>query len=216
MDTSGRRPVTAGVSRQFTQKEGTRMREKFGTTLTRMSFAAIAALLAMASVRETRAQTCIQPPSGLVGWWPGDNHTNDIANDNPGTLLNGVVLAPGYVGPAFQLDGGDDAVQIPEVNTDLDGFSQLTSDAWIYPTTVTGTIVSKYDTTINGASYAFSIANGVLAFAVIEKTWSVEPGPLNCNAAVADTRLAVIESGPTAIPANTWSHVAGVWAGGQT
>jgi hypothetical protein len=28
-----------------------------------------------------RAQTCIPPPPGMVGWWPGDGNANDIVDE---------------------------------------------------------------------------------------------------------------------------------------
>ena len=51
------------------------------------------------------AQTCVQPPSGLVSWWPGDGNANDIADGNNGTLMGGATFASGKVGQAFLLDG---------------------------------------------------------------------------------------------------------------
>ena len=38
------------------------------------------------------AQTCVQPPSGLVSWWPGDGTAEDIQGVNDGTLKNGATL----------------------------------------------------------------------------------------------------------------------------
>ena len=35
------------------------------------------------------AQTCMQPPAGLVSWWPGEGNAQDIIGDNHGTLQNG-------------------------------------------------------------------------------------------------------------------------------
>lgn len=32
------------------------------------------------------AQSCVPPPAGLVGWWPGDGSANDITDENDGTL----------------------------------------------------------------------------------------------------------------------------------
>src|SRR5438067_13928369 len=29
--------------------------------------------------------TCIAPPAGMVGWWPGENNANDIKGANNGT-----------------------------------------------------------------------------------------------------------------------------------
>jgi hypothetical protein len=59
------------------------------------------------------AQTCIQPPVGLVGWWPGDGNANDIQGDNDGTLQNGAAFAAGEVGQAFSFNGNSQYVNIP-------------------------------------------------------------------------------------------------------
>jgi len=57
---------------------------------------------------------CLPPPSGIVGWWPGDGNTTDIIGGNNGTLMNGAGFALGEVGSAFQLDGTNNDVQIPD------------------------------------------------------------------------------------------------------
>ena len=45
---------------------------------------------------------CIPPPSGLVGWWPGEGNADDIAGTDNGTLLNGASFAAGEVGSGVQ------------------------------------------------------------------------------------------------------------------
>ena len=64
-------------------------------------------LLVMAFVGPAAAQICVEPPAGLVSWWPGDGHANDIAGDNHGSLQNGATFSAGLVGDAFQFDGVD-------------------------------------------------------------------------------------------------------------
>jgi hypothetical protein len=56
---------------------------------------------------------CVPPPSGMVGWWPGDGNANDIKGSNNGTLHGGVSFAPGMVGQAFSFDGASGYVDIP-------------------------------------------------------------------------------------------------------
>ena len=43
------------------------------------------------------AATCVEPPSGLVSWWPldetsGSTTTADIVDSNPGAVTGGLVL----------------------------------------------------------------------------------------------------------------------------
>ncbi len=88
---------------------------------------------------------CTTPPANLVGWWPGDGGANDISgNGNNGTLQNGATFAAGLVGQAFSFDGVDDQVLVPH-NADQNTGSQITVDAWVYPTALSHgrTIIQK-------------------------------------------------------------------------
>lgn len=75
---------------------------------------------------------CLPSPSGLVGWWTGNDHALDSAGTNDGVLLQGTAFAPGKVGSAFSFDGVDDELRVPcgtalafGTNTDL------SAEAWI-------------------------------------------------------------------------------------
>jgi len=78
----------------------------------------------------SEAQTCITPPSGMIGWWSGDTDANDISgNENHATLKNGAQAGiPGMVAAAFEFDGIDDVVdtpiQLPSIGT---------LDLWLKP-----------------------------------------------------------------------------------
>lgn len=72
---------------------------------------------------------CVQPPTGLIGWWTGDNNARDIVGGKTGTLENGTAFAPGKVGTAFTFDGVDDSLLALDVNVDT---PQLTYEAWVY------------------------------------------------------------------------------------
>jgi hypothetical protein len=73
---------------------------------------------------------CLDPPSGLVSWWPGDGNASDIIGPNDGTLNNGATFASGLVGQAFSLDGVDD--EVAASGTYVNYLQQLTIDAWVY------------------------------------------------------------------------------------
>jgi PKD repeat protein len=49
--------------------------------------------------------SCVSPPSGLVGWWPGEGNANDIVGGNNGNLVGGVTFGTGEVGLGFLMDG---------------------------------------------------------------------------------------------------------------
>jgi hypothetical protein len=66
----------------------------------------------------------------MVSWWPGEGNANDIRDENDGTLQGGASFDTGKVGQAFNFDGSNDYVNVPDSNT-LDGMSELTVDAWL-------------------------------------------------------------------------------------
>jgi hypothetical protein len=91
-------------------------------------------LLGVALVDQAGAQTCTPPPTGLVGWWPGDGNADDIQGGNNGTLVNGTTFATGEVGQAFSFDGVDDSVSLPGT---WGGGPEATIDAWVQTSATT-------------------------------------------------------------------------------
>jgi len=77
--------------------------------------------------------TAIPPPTGLIGWWPGDGNANDVSDGNDGTLTNGATFAPGMVQQAFIFDGVDDHVLIPD-SPNLNPTSAITLSTWVFVT----------------------------------------------------------------------------------
>ncbi|HSK74170.1 MAG TPA: LamG-like jellyroll fold domain-containing protein, partial [Pyrinomonadaceae bacterium] len=76
--------------------------------------------------------TCVQAPSGIVGWYPGDGNANDISGTgNNGAFINGATTAPGKVLQAFSFDGVDDYVEAPGV-AQQDAQTAATLDAWVF------------------------------------------------------------------------------------
>ena len=74
---------------------------------------------------------CVRPPADIVGWWPGDNNTNDIINHNNGKLMGGARYGSGKVGDAFYLALKEDYVEVPDDPTLDFGTGDLTIDVWI-------------------------------------------------------------------------------------
>ena len=77
------------------------------------------------------AQDCVEPPEGLVSWWPGDNNANDITDGNNGVLMGGITFAEGMVGPAFLLDGIDSFVDAGNASNLHVSDGDFTVDAWV-------------------------------------------------------------------------------------
>ena len=156
----------------------------------------------------TVERVCVEPPANLIGWWQGQGHTFDIQNRNDGELLNGATYAAGKVGQGFSLDGVDDTVRIPDPDgaKDLDGFSELTIDAWVRTTAEVGAqaIVSKYDSRIsNGISYHLTI-----------RRQDDIPGRLQIRVSNAPNGASLV-SREQVVPTGILTHVAGVWKGGS-
>jgi hypothetical protein len=179
-----------------------------------LSMFVISVLLIALQAQRTVAGSagCAIPPANMIGWWPGDENANDFLSIHEGTLGAEADFAPGYVREAFNLDGIDDHVSVLDSvpSAQLDGFTELTIDAWIYHNTqlwqdgpnFINAIVSKYNTTMaDGASYYLMLYNDNLRIAVFQ---SVSP---EIWAGLQST---------VEIPTGEWSHVAGIWQGGTT
>ncbi len=73
--------------------------------------------------------SALQPPAGMVSWWPGDGNANDIVDGNPGALTGDATFAPGMVGKGFSLDGTGDFVLVAD-SANLNITGDVTVDLW--------------------------------------------------------------------------------------
>ncbi|HLX69591.1 MAG TPA: LamG-like jellyroll fold domain-containing protein [Verrucomicrobiae bacterium] len=73
--------------------------------------------------------SCDPAPSGLVGWWRGESNALDSAGTNNGTYSNGVTFVSGQVGLAFNFDGTNGKVTIPDSSVLKP--TNLTIEAWV-------------------------------------------------------------------------------------
>ncbi len=96
-------------------------------------------LLLTAAVSAVRVDAgCVEPPSGLVGWWAGDGNALDTASTNNGTLEGGATATgTGEVGECFTFNGTTAYVSIP----DSAAFhpTNLTIEAWVLFTSLSST-----------------------------------------------------------------------------
>jgi Concanavalin A-like lectin/glucanases superfamily len=146
------------------------------------------------------AQTCVQPPPGLVSWWPGDGNADDVQNVNDGTLQGGATFAAGVVGQAFSFNGANAFVQAPE-NGSLDFNGPFTIDLWVNPngSTPEGPLVSKYD--FSGSNF--------LNTAYEVSLWSA--GVLQFGITCGNTTM-LRRTVPNVLPPDVFSHVALVYS----
>ncbi len=109
-------------------------------------------LLGGGCVAGVQAPACVAPPSGLVGWWPGDGDAGDVVGANDGVLRNGASFGEGFVtsggGQGFAFGGGYDVVFVPD-NPELNptGARGFTLGAWAQPSTTSGNgaVIGKGD-----------------------------------------------------------------------
>ncbi len=132
---------------------------------------------------------CINPPSGLVSWWPGDGNADDFEDGNGGTLQNGAAFTAGLVDQAFLLNAGlNSGIQIP-ASSSLNP-SQITLEAWIkpfsYPNPYPKVLVRDTDG-LGSTQYLLAITDGAQA---------------HCNIGQF--------AGPVAgaVPLHAWTHLA--------
>ncbi|MCX6922367.1 MAG: immunoglobulin domain-containing protein, partial [Verrucomicrobia bacterium] len=76
------------------------------------------------------APPCAAPSSGLVSWWRGEGNALDQVGGNNGVLLNGAGFDAGMVGQAFQFNGSNSYVEVPD-SPALRLTNQLTSEGWV-------------------------------------------------------------------------------------
>jgi RHS repeat-associated protein len=97
---------------------------------------------------------CTPPPSGMIGWWPGDGNANDILGGHGGTPQGGATFVSGAVGQAFSFDGAAALINIPAF-PDLDIHNAVTIDAWVKPT--------KFGNLVPGTCSPYAAGCGVIA-----------------------------------------------------
>jgi hypothetical protein len=144
----------------------------------------------------TPPSNCIPPPSGLVGWWPGEGNANDVLGTNNGTLSGGVTFTNGRVNQAFNFYPAGGTVIVPD-SPSLRLSDQLTMEAWINTRTLSGpdgyVIVSKVSIASGNNGYQLVLSGNQLLglFNSPGESWPSE----------------IILSGPI-IATGVWYHVA--------
>jgi hypothetical protein len=138
------------------------------------------------------AQPCVDPPVGLVSWWPGDGTAQDIRSSNHGAFVNGAMCANGKVGQGFLFDGIDDYVQVSSV-AGL-ALPSVTVEAWVQPA-----VTDRFQRILhNSAAYDLFIDDAAyLRFIISPESMG------------GGTSVDVGWAGP--VTAGVWIHVAGTY-----
>lgn len=79
------------------------------------------------------ASSCVQPPSGIVAWWPFDETTGNVAEDRAGNHVgayaNNPIPSEGKVGGALRFNGTN-YVAVPDSNEWAFGSKDFTIELW--------------------------------------------------------------------------------------
>ena len=163
----------------------------------------VAALFQAGSGGKCVGLTCQPPPSGLVSWWKGEGNPFDSAGTNEGILKNGVSFVTGEVGQAFQFNGTNQYLEIPD-SPSLDPTNSLTLETWVYvsgyPNTDLATIITKFSPTVPQQNQYQLETHNIGSNLVFRPVLLLPSG------------YGLVE-GSTTIQFNTWYHVAMTYDG---
>jgi hypothetical protein len=70
-------------------------------------------------------------PPGCVAWWPAGGNVQDAQGNHDGTLVNGAGFAAGAVGQAFELDGTNAYLSVPDDAAWTLGTNDFTLEFWV-------------------------------------------------------------------------------------
>lgn len=125
-----------------------------------------------------------------------------VGTNSVGCVSNTAVqtLSVNPLGAALNFDGTDDIVNAGNsMNTVLDTLNKITVEAWINPTSTTGsykTIIGNYSSPLNEMQFDMRLQGNSVVFFV------------NCGAGYQFGQTPA-----NSITLNTWQHIAGVWDG---
>jgi hypothetical protein len=127
-------------------------------------------------------------PPGLVALWSGEGNGNDSAGNNNATIPKGVTFAPAKMGQAFNLNGRNQRIVVPDAPELNFGAGQdFSIDAWIKMPSGAGSrnsfgVMSIVDKRIASGGtdspngYEFSLSNGQIDCRFGSASF-VSPGP---------------------------------------
>lgn len=144
------------------------------------------------------ADSCLPPPHGMVTWYPGDNHADDIKGTHHGGFMDGAspvagTYAPGQVAEAFSFDGANDGVAT-NLDVQPSAMSSVTWDAWVYPTRVNHPAAQAILSADDGG---------------FDRQVGIRENTGNFYVHTGDTGGGTWE--PTSVDVNQWQHVAVVY-----
>ena len=144
------------------------------------------------------ATACVNPPSGLVGWWGGDGNTLDQTGRNHGAFLREADYENGKVGTGFKgssSTASTNYVVIPEQNL-LPINNSISIEGWIKPENFSGSQIFRRSSSITSkTSHSLSVfSDGRISFVIWYTFNNGSQSGVNINS--------------TQIPLNQYTHIA--------
>ena len=104
----------------------------------------------------------LAPLPGLVSWWTADGTAADLMQRNDGELVAGTTFASGMVGQAFNFDGVDDGVHLPDSQS-LQLTDSLSIEGWVlvrsYPASGGAPVLFRGDDRMGLDPYVIEVRN---------------------------------------------------------
>ncbi len=155
-----------------------------------------------------RTGGCVDPPLGMVAWYPLDEPqgptANEITYNNDGRHFNNPVPSPGMVAGALCFDGVQSYVEAPDAPQINFGTGDFSIDAWVRTSSAAGVQVICDKRTQDGTGttgYSFFLANGQPGLQIADGS-----GSNSCStAATASCTNYVI---PVNVADGLWHHLA--------
>ncbi len=86
---------------------------------------------AAANVSLTVLGACTPAPQDLLAWWSAEGTADDALGSHDGGQRNGAAFATGRVGQAFNLDGANDYIEVPDDAAWSFGTNNFSSALWV-------------------------------------------------------------------------------------
>ena len=139
--------------------------------------------------------------TSLVSAYNGESNTNDSFGTNNGTAVGGLTYTTGKIGNAFQFNGSNAYVSLPNTSNQFDFIGDFTVSAWINTPSYTNTrmIFSNY---VPGGTYGY----GILFYHASNNTFSFE---LRNGNTIGQYQTSA------GITTNSWNHITFVRKVGQ-
>jgi PKD repeat protein len=144
-------------------------------------------------------------PSGLVAAYHFNEGSGTTVHDvsgkgNHGTIAGATWTTAGKFGKALSFDGVNDWVTVKDASS-LDLSTGMTLEAWVYPTA----------TPTNWSTVIMKEQPGEFVYTLYAGSPANRPSVIfNVSTTLSGERMV---TGPSALPLNTWSHLAGTYDG---